>query len=91
MHLSLLSDATISDLLDDASARAAKSGRRTAFARQHLEGVVRGLIFAAALLTPFALAFAPAAFGHPDAAGLDAGQATTMSGSAPEAVSATGR
>ncbi len=90
MHLSLLSDATISDLLNDASARGSRGERRTSPAGQHLEGVFRGLIFAAALLTPFALAFAPAAFGHPDA-GLYARRAPAPSGSMPTAASATRR
>lgn len=62
MHLSLLSDATLSDLLDDAGRRDRSS--RDSVARQHFDGVLRGLVFASALLAPFALTFAPAAFGQ---------------------------
>lgn len=65
MHLSLLSDTTLSDFLDDSGCRfPATAGQRTA-ARQHLDGIVRGLIFAAVLVSPFALTFGPAVFGHP--------------------------
>ncbi len=62
MHLSLLSDTTFSDLLDDAGRRERSS--RDGVARQHLDGLLRGLVFASALLVPFALTFAPAAFRH---------------------------
>ena len=62
MHLSLLSDATLSDVLDDAGRR--DETARNGAARQHLDGLLRGLVFASALLAPFALTFAPAAFGH---------------------------
>ena len=63
MHLSLLSNITLSDLLDDSG-----RGRRVGsdgHASQHLAGILRGLLFASALLAPFALTFAPAAIGHP--------------------------
>ena len=59
MHLSLLSDATLSDLLDDAGRR--DRSARGVVAGQHLDGL---LVFASALLVPFALTFAPAAFNH---------------------------
>ncbi len=62
MHLSLLSDATLSDLLDDAGRR--DRSARGGVAGQHLDGLLRGLVFASALLVPFALTFAPAAFNH---------------------------
>ncbi len=60
MHLSLLSDASFSDLLDDAGRR--DQAARNGAARQHFGGLLRGLVFASALLVPFALTFA---FGHP--------------------------
>ena len=63
MHLSLLSDATLSDLLDDAGQRDRSS--RDGIARQHFDGLLRGMVFAFALLAPFALTFAPVAFDHP--------------------------
>ena len=67
MHLSLLSDATSSDLVDDAGTRRGRAERSVA-AHQHLDGLVRGLVFSAALLTRFVLTFVPAAFGHPQGA-----------------------
>ena len=56
MHLSLLSNATFSDFLDDSGFRL--QTRRSVAGRQHLDGVLRGLVFAAALIAPFALTFA---------------------------------
>ena len=71
MHLSYLSGAAVSDLFDDSGRRALDG--RDGLARQHLDGLVRGLVFASALMAPFALTFAPAAFGlpHPSPAGLE--------------------
>lgn len=63
MHLSLLSDTTLSDLFDDSGCDAGLGG--DAHSRQHLAGLLRGLAFASVLLAPFALTFGPAAFGHP--------------------------
>lgn len=70
MHLSLLSDASLSDLLDDCGTVHGSAGR------QHLDGVLRGVLFASALVIPLALTFAPAALSRPHDApvALEAGR-----------------
>ena len=67
MHLCLLSDATISDLLDDAGRRA--SVEQGGVGRQQLDGLLRGLVFAMGLAVPLALTFVPSVLGssHPHA------------------------
>ncbi len=73
MHLSFLSDAFVSDSLDDAGPRF--SSPRTA-GQVHRDGVVRGIIFLVVLALPFGVAFGASALeqahaGHQQAALLD--------------------
>lgn len=65
MHLCLLSDATISALLDDAGRRA--SVEQGGVGRQQLGGLLRGLVFATGMMVPLALTFVPSSLGssHP--------------------------
>ena len=73
MHLSLLSDAFLSDSLDDAEPSRSDTGTA---GQLHRDGVIRGIVFIVMLALPFGIAFGASALeqvhgGHQRAALLN--------------------
>ena len=62
MHLSMLSDCSVA--LPRRDAQRCRRNYQESVAREHFDGLIRGLVFVTVLLVPFALTFIPAVLGR---------------------------